>query len=136
MTAPTHGGVTVTLTGPIFDGRAARAATDYCERVERVVAEQGLANVQQYLDRSIRHPTPYYETQIMVQEMHGDQVVHDRGIVYGPWLEGTSRRNQTTRFKGYASFRRATQALRPRVDQLAAWVIRHGYLARMGGGGP
>lgn len=135
MTGPMVGGdgVSVVLLGPLFDGRAARAAHEYAEQVERIVAEQGLANVQQYLDASIRHPTPYYETQIMMEATADSQVVHDRGIVYGPWLEGISRRNQTTRFKGYASFRRATQALRPRVDQLCAWVLRHGYLSRMGG---
>jgi len=37
--------------------------------------------------------------------------IHDSGVVYGPWLEGTSSRNQTTRFKGYASFRRVKQWL-------------------------
>lgn len=29
----------------------------------------------------------------------------NRNAVYGDWLEGTSSRNQTTRFKGYNSFR-------------------------------
>ena len=30
---------------------------------------------------------------------------------YGPWLEGTGSRNETTRFKGYHSFRLAAQQL-------------------------
>ena len=33
-------------------------------------------------------------------------VIHDSKVVYGPWLEGTSSRNNTTQFKGYASFRK------------------------------
>lgn len=33
----------------------------------------------------------------------------DSGVVYGPWLEGVGSRNATTRFKGYASFRRVGQ---------------------------
>ena len=37
--------------------------------------------------------------------------IHDSGVVYGPWLEGTSSRNQTTRFKGYSSFRKVKQWL-------------------------
>jgi len=52
--------------------------------------------------------------------------IDDNGVVYGPWLEGTSRRNQTTRFKGYSSFRRTRDWLdkrtlsiiRPRVARL------------------
>jgi len=124
--------VQVTITGPIFGGAAAGATTLFLAEAQRRVAEQGLANVQQYLDRSIRHPTPYYETQIVVQTLGQDTVVHDRKIIYGPWLEGTSRRNQTTRFKGYASFRRATQALIPRVPALINHILA-GYLDRLGG---
>jgi hypothetical protein len=41
--------------------------------------------------------------------LHG--IVHDSNAIYGPWLEGTGSRNQTTRFKGYAMFRRTTQQL-------------------------
>jgi hypothetical protein len=34
-----------------------------------------------------------------------------RGVTWGPWLEGTSRRNQSTRFKGYHLFRKTRQEL-------------------------
>ena len=37
--------------------------------------------------------------------------IDDGNVIYGSWLEGTSSRNQTTRFKGYASFRRTAQYL-------------------------
>ena len=35
----------------------------------------------------------------------------DGNVVYGSWLEGTSRRNMTTRFKGYRTFRRVRDFL-------------------------
>ena len=35
--------------------------------------------------------------------------ITDGGVIYGPWLEGLGSRNATTRFKGYASFRRVGQ---------------------------
>lgn len=73
------------------------------------------------LDRSIRNPTPYYETQLTRQRVSPSVIrVHDRGVVYGPWLEGTSSRNRTSRFKGYSSLRRARQATIARVPQLVA----------------
>ena len=37
--------------------------------------------------------------------------IDDGNVVYGPWLEGTSSRNQTTRFKGYHSFQIVRQQL-------------------------
>lgn len=45
----------------------------------------------------------------MLGSLHGE--VHDSRVVYGPWLEGTTSRNQSTRFKGYAMFRQAYQDL-------------------------
>ena len=37
--------------------------------------------------------------------------IDDQNVIYGPWLEGSSTRNETTRFKGYATFRKTTQEL-------------------------
>ena len=41
--------------------------------------------------------------------------IDDGNVVYGPWLEGISSRNQSTRFKGYASFRRTAQWMTSRI---------------------
>jgi hypothetical protein len=125
-------GVTIEVrtTGPIFDGRAQRAVEDLVDELSWQVGMDALSEVQLLLDRSIRNPTPYYETQIRIQRRTDQVVIDDRGVVYGPWLEGTGSRNRTTRFKGYASFRRATQAIQARVPQIANRVVR-GYLGRM-----
>ena len=123
----------VTLSGPLFTGAAPGILDAFIADMEWQIGAQALSEVQHNLDQSIRNPTPYYETQIIIERVRGDVVVHDRGIIYGPWLEGTSRRNQTTRFKGYASFRRAVQTLnRGRAAQLAEQVLRT-YLTRLGG---
>jgi len=55
--------------------------------------------------------------------------IHDSGVVYGPWLEGTSARNQTTRFKGYAQFRKTKDWLektqmKPTLKKHAAYFER------------
>ena len=42
-------------------------------------------------------------------------VIDDGNVVYGPWLEGTSSRNATTPFKGYASFRKTSDWLQKEV---------------------
>jgi hypothetical protein len=123
--------VEINVSGPIFDGRAAAAAAEFTEQIKQDVAAQGYANVMTNLNTSIRHPTPYYETQITTSR-HGDAlVVNDRDIIYGPWLEGVGSRNKTTRFKGYFSFRRATQELRKQVKGLSDRLLREKYLRRM-----
>lgn len=114
---------TVTISGPMFDGRNPLIRQELKDDGLNRVGGQGLADVQANLNVSIRNPTPYYETQI-TSERHGDtQVVHDRGIIYGPWLEGTGSRNQTTRFKGYASFRRAAQELEGQVEAILVPIV-------------
>ena len=109
----------VTIQGPVFDGRLRRHTRELLDEAVWSVAGEAEAEVGQLLDASIRNPTPYYETQITRQRVSTDEAsVHDRGIVYGPWLEGVGSRNLTTRFKGYASFRRAAQAVQARVPQI------------------
>jgi hypothetical protein len=113
----------VVARGPYFDRRRP-AIIHAMERdcVEQV-AQQAYAYVMTNLHSSIRHSTPYYETQVTNDRRGDDRRIHDRGVVYGPWLEGTGSRNRTTRFKGYASFRRATQQADKDVPRLVARVV-------------
>lgn len=121
----------VTVSGPLFDGRALAAVDAFVEDAKRDVAAQAYSEWMTNLDRSIRHPTPYYETQITVTQRGADQVVHDRGIVYGPWLEGVSSRNATTRFKGYHSAARAVVTLEAKVPGIVQGTLSR-HIGRMG----
>jgi hypothetical protein len=121
----------VTVSGPLFDGRANAAVDAFVEDAKRDVAAQGYSEWMTNLNRSIRHPTPYYETQVTVTQRGADQVVHDRGIVYGPWLEGTSSRNRTTRFPGYHSAARATVALEAKKQAIVENTLRR-HIGKMG----
>lgn len=122
--------IDIGLSGPVLDGRADAMAVAYCDEVERDIAAQAYADVMTNLNFSIKHPTPYYETQITTQKLQGSRVVHDRDIVYGPWLEGTSERNRTTRFKGYASFRRARQSLETKIPRIVHYRTEQ-FIARI-----
>lgn len=113
----------VTMTGPAFDGRAKRTADVMTDEIEVAVGEEAFDMVHLELDLHLRNPTGYYESQVVVDRARGDVVVHDSGVVYGPWLEGVSSRNERSRFKGYASFRRATQRVQGQVGQIAAPIV-------------
>ena len=125
--------VVIRVDGPMFNGLA-KAAVDRCvDEVAQEVSAQASANVHMNLDRSLKNPTPYYETQITLDRVAPlTYLLHDRGIVYGPWLEGTGSRNRTTRFKGYASFRRAVGQTKRDAQRVADAVVRR-WLPRMGG---
>lgn len=118
--------VEVNVSGPLFDGRAPSVFVAMADDCRREVAAQASAYVHTILNARIQNPTPYYETQIITQRRANSFIVHDRGIVYGPWLEGVGSRNKTTRFKGYSAFRTAKQQVQADVPRLTAAVVaRH-----------
>ena len=53
----------------------------------------------------------HYRQNVHGRVQHLNARIDDGGVVYGPWLEGTSTRNATTRFKGYGAFRRTAEWL-------------------------
>lgn len=126
--------IEVLARGPIFNEAQRRGImADFVRQATDDVSAQAYAEVMGNLNRSIRNPTPYYETQIVNQRLSAElRRVHDRGIIYGPWLEGTGSRNRTTRFKGYASFRRARQSVQARVPALVSAALAR-CVARLGG---
>ena len=110
-------------TGPLFDGSAPGIVREFERRAVQSLIEEG----EQELDRRLRpRPAGVY---LSVAEagrkaskgnyaarIHGEVKsrvgrIDDSRVVYGPWLEGTGTRNQTTRFKGYHSFRLTTEHL-------------------------
>jgi hypothetical protein len=118
--------------GPILTGTAGPIVTQMLEEAQREVAAQASADVHGFMNATFKNPTPYYETQVNIAQRGRDLVVNDRGIVYGPWLEGVGSRNKTSRFKGYANWRRAFQGLGPKVQPLIDHAVQR-FLSRLGG---
>jgi hypothetical protein len=115
--------MTYRATGPVFDGRARAIVDDLLNAMSGKVAQQGYDDVRTTLHGVLRHPTGNYEAHISVEHQRNDWAVNDHGIVYGPWLEGVGSRNQTTRFKGYFTFRRVSNALQGKVTNLTRNVV-------------
>jgi hypothetical protein len=114
--------VDVTLSGPVFgDWGSAVDALDL--DLTWTIGGQALAHWHTLLDQDIKLPTPYYETQLTLQNLGDSVLAHDRGIIYGPWLEGVSRRNELTDFKGYYAARRAKQHTEADIDRITAPVV-------------
>ena len=120
----------VTARGPIFDGRASAAMEDFMDAAKEEVAQEGVNLVRRELSNVLKNPTGYYESRITTELASNDRAVTDSGVVYGPWLEGTGSRNNTTRFKGYSTFRRVAQELQGKASEVAERVLPE-YLRRM-----
>lgn len=132
--------ITVDLHGPVAEGHGTEILDDYLIDAVWDVAYQGLSEVSTVLNASIQHPTPYYETQTTVNwgafSGGASAIVHDRGIVYGPWLEGIGSRNfPKTSFKGYHAFEKGTAILNDGAAVRVAEATLQRYLPRLRGGG-
>lgn len=100
---------------------------DGLERGLKEAAEIGADWLDADLNSVLKKQTPYYRLQITTQPDGPNWKITDRGnAVYNFWLEGVSRRNARTRFRGYSHWRR----LRQRLEREArVFVERHIMLA-------
>ncbi len=122
-------GIEVTAKGPLFDGRARAAVDDFLTAAKESIAEQGRQDMRAST-AVFRNPTGFYRSHIGFQRAGSNFTIDDGGIIYGPWLEGTSSRNRTTRFKGYSIWRRTTQRLQGKAVDIAERLLPR-FLGRM-----
>lgn len=108
--------VSVTATGPFFNNPG-KAVRDSIQEMKEKVALKGVQRLKEILVRGATYQadsdsTGAYNAAIQAELISSEEVlITDGGMVYGSWLEGTSSRNVTTRFKGYARFRQTTDWL-------------------------
>jgi hypothetical protein len=122
--------IRVSKHGPLFNGMAKQAARAFTREASLEIAKQGQQMWVAQLDSSIRVNTGYYVSNIQINRAGDFNSVHDSGIIYGPWLEGTGSRNRTTRFKGYHSLRKVRARLDRMSPRIAERVLQR-YLPRM-----
>lgn len=122
-------GIVSIKSGPMFDGTAVRAVEEATEKTLERTAQLGVATIRAQMQRTYRHETPHDRLQNVAESHPPNWVIWDRNGVYGPWLEGISRRNRTTRFKGYAIYRRNVQEIQRRMDEIAEYTFDE-YITR------
>lgn len=130
----------VILSGPLFDGEASAAAKDFTDSIAHEIAEIGKTWIQveaMGYDKSGRGGTG-----AAAEGVEGPMGGNGAYRIWGgiregryawPWLEGDSKRNLSTGFKGYHAFRRTRLRMRKQIGPAAQERIAQ-YLAEMGGG--
>jgi hypothetical protein len=107
---------------PKWDKAASRVA-DAVEDSGKDVAQEAYDEVRKRLNMVLQNPTGRYESRVQVSNQSNSLVISDGGIVYGPWLEGTSSRNNSSRFKGYRTFRQVLTKMDKKAEQIAEQSI-------------
>lgn len=117
--------------GPLFNGRALKIFEDAAKDIEKTIATDTLRSLKRRFHVHFKHPTGRYESNVHVSSAGRGTEVTDRGIVYGPWLEGTGKKNRTTRFRGYHSFEDTAQEMEGRAEGIADRRFRSKWLRRL-----
>lgn len=120
----------ISKTGPLFNGMAKAAARQFTREASLEIAKEGQRLWILQLNSSMKNPTGYYTSQIKIDRSGQTNTVHDSGVIYGPWLEGTGSRNRTTRFKGYKAMRKTNAKLDRMSAKIAERVLQR-FLPRM-----
>ncbi len=102
----------VELSGPLFAPGASQRFTAEAEAVVRELTETGMEHLVKDLNSSYKRSRTGNNTRNVHPTISGPMArITQNNTTYGAWIEGTSQRNETTRFKGYANFRRELQHL-------------------------
>lgn len=116
-------------TGPFFNGQLAHSLHMVVAEIEEEIATVGAEHLRHDLGNPpFKNPTGWYKSHITPKLLGAYWVIQDSGVVYGPWLAGTSSRNRTSRFKGYQHWRRAIAYVhrisQPVADKIVARALR------------
>ena len=126
-------GVTILTSGPLFT-RGSGPVREAGKNIVADLVEKGEREVKLQLFPGHGLVTGNYRRSIngeIVRDLNG--LVHDSNVVYGPWLEGVSSRNQRSRFKGYHMFRNARQTVQRIAKGVANKRIAEA-VRKLGGG--
>jgi hypothetical protein len=124
--------IALSVAGPLADGTAHDAVREYLDHAKRDVADRAvelLRNVK--MDRTGR-ATGHYQDMLKSQILAYNDILISDPVIYGPWLEGTSKRNSSTRFKGYRLWRQTKNQIQREAPQIAQNLLPE-YIARIGG---
>lgn len=129
----------ITLSGPLFNGQAAQAAAEFTRALSAEVAEIAATWIKldtERMDKSGRGGTGAAASGVKLTGEGSTYVVSggvSKGVYAWPWLEGTSKRNKSTQFAGYHTFRRTRSRMRRQVRPYAEAELAK-FIEQMGGG--
>jgi hypothetical protein len=123
--------------GPIADGAADDALRDWSRNVAKKLGEEGVRILKAWPFKGGGHGASHGGFQANLKVLQQGPVARIpgpmiTGVTWSPWLEGTSKRNESTRFSGYHLFRKTAQQLRKRAPEVGQEELDK-IMPRLGG---
>jgi hypothetical protein len=116
--------ITTEVSGPFFTSfRRHAIISGFLSEAVATVSDMTEAELRAQMHAKFRHPTGYFESRMLMTPAGEYRRVIDDPVIYGAWLEGTSKRNQSTRFKGYKIWKRTRQKMRKLATPIAQKIL-------------
>ena len=125
--------ISAEVKGPLADGSGARALDQWSQNVTKELGDEGVKILKAWPFKS-SHGGGFQGNLRVLQDgpvarIPGPAI---EGVTWSPWLEGVSKRNESTRFGGYHLFRKTAQRLRKRSTEIGQQELEK-ILPRLGG---
>lgn len=124
------------VAGPLHDGLGAHEIRQVLTDTVQELTDEGTRELKSWVMDKSGRATGFFQNHIVTTTMkkYGmAEVIHAEypAVLYGPWLEGVSERNRSTRFKGYHLFRLTSQKLNDEATRIVErklneLIARHG----------
>lgn len=126
--------VRANVRGPLA-GNADQVLQEWARQTAKALAQDAAEALRQFPMDKTGRAHGGFAGNIRVRE-HGSEAVirgpQIKGVTWAPWLEGTSRRNESTPFRGYHLFRK-TRLATQRHAELTGQEQLGRLLPRLGG---
>lgn len=110
------------VSGALADGRAEDAIGEWQERTSQALADEAMKLLGDFpMDKSGRSTGAFRSSLQERRKSQSDVSIPGmriRGVTWGPWLEGTTQRNRSTKFRGYRLFAKT----RAELDNMATEI--------------
>ncbi len=132
--------VDVLVRGVVLEGKGGPVMRQFYDDAKKKVSKAGEDEIRLRVTRRAKHPTGkpggHFAAGIVTKDYAKGRTITAEypQILRGPWLEGTSTRNTSTRFKGWKMFRLTAGRLRKQVGPLVQDLFRQA-VAKLNGGG-
>ncbi len=124
--------------GVFLEGRDGPIIRGFFEDAKQLVAKAGEDQIRERVGRRAKHPSGSFAGAVHTKDFKKGRTIQADypQILYGPWLEGVSTRNASTRFKGYRMFRLTRTWLRRNYMTLIQDLLTEAVAKLNAGGGP
>ena len=123
------------VTGPLANGEAERALQDWAVNTAARLGDAGVTALQAFPMDKTGRAHGGFQTNLHVVSKGPEATIPGpmiRGVTWAPWLEGKSKRNSSTKFKGYGLFRKTAKDLQQRAPQIGQEELDK-IMPRLGG---